>query len=240
MKALLTIIILLSLCLSVLGQDSLNVRWLGHMLYDQWYQARSLVVQGNYVYAATGRTGLRIADISTPATPVELGYFVPEGSPPNIEDVAVAGSYAYALTTSGLYVVNVADPSAPLVEGFCSMPEGGHGVVVSGVRAYIACGTHGLRIIVVSHPWDPNEQGFIDTPGYANDVAVSGNYAYVADGQSGLRVIDISTPSAPVEVGFYNAPGDAHGVTISGSYAYVADGFSGLRIIDISDPAAPF
>jgi hypothetical protein len=138
--------------------------------------------------------------------------------------VAVNGSYAYvADDTSGLRIIDITNPNAPVEAGFFNTPGAAHGVTVSGNFAYVADDTSGLRILDVSNPAAPTETGFCDTPGRAWSVALHWNYAYVADYSSGLRVIDISDPAAPYETGYYDTPGLARGVTAMGSLALVAD-----------------
>ncbi|WP_448605243.1 LVIVD repeat-containing protein [Thermoflexus hugenholtzii] len=144
--------------------------------------------------------------------------------------VAVQGRYAYVGVGPRLVVMDVGDPSRPVVVGRTGvLPGVVRGVAVSGSYAYVADG--GLRVIDVSNPAAPREVGFYDTLGWALGVAVSGSYAYVADGNKGLRVIDVSNPAAPREVGVYDTPGGAEDVAVSGSYAYVADGSGGLVIL---------
>jgi hypothetical protein len=51
-------------------------------------------VSGNYAYIAAFINGLRIIDISSPANPFEVGYFMTGGNPQSLE---VIGDYAYLL-----------------------------------------------------------------------------------------------------------------------------------------------
>jgi len=97
--------------------------------------------------------------------------------------------YAYvAGWESGLRVIDVSTPSAPVEVGFLDTPGYANGVAVSGSYAYLADYSYGLRVIDVSPPSAPAEIGFVDTPGLALDVAVAGGYAYVADWSAGLAV----------------------------------------------------
>ena len=152
--------------------------------------------------------------------------------------LAVSGGYAYVASSdhppSGLYVIDVSVPSAPVEVGFVEISGIPRDVAVSGGYAYIADHSEGLRVIAVRTPSAPVDVGYIQIGG-AFYVAVSGGYAYV---EAGLHVIDVTTPSAPVEVGF--VPTGAGDVAVLGSYAYVAAREAGLRVIDVSDPTAPF
>jgi hypothetical protein len=155
------------------------------------------------------------------------------------QNVVVQGQYAYVAASTGLYIVNVSNPSNPVQVGFCSTPGSAKDVAVSGNYAYVADGSGGLRVINISNPASPAAAGFCATAGDAQGVAVSGNYAYVADWGDGLRVINVSNPASPSEVGNYDTPGDAEDVALYGNIAYVADFTGGLRVINVSNPTNP-
>ena len=70
--------LLLTLLISgaAVAQDSLNVRLLGevHQFVEQCYDVS---MSGDYAYIASGMaSGLRVLDLSDPATPLEIGYSV--------------------------------------------------------------------------------------------------------------------------------------------------------------------
>ena len=146
--------------------------------------------------------------------------------------VAVQGNYAYVGDGPRLVILDVSNPTLPVVVGQTGVLPGlVEGVALAGNYAYVADAGSGLRIIDVSNQSDPSEVGFYDTSGSALGVALAGNFAYVADYTGGLRIIDVSDPAAPSEVGFYDTPGEAWGVALVGNYAYVADRDGGLIIL---------
>ncbi len=205
---------------------------------DMLYAAGGVAVSGSYAYVANA--GLRVIDITSPASPFEADHCY---TSPYAYDIVLSGSYAYVANGSsgGFRVFDITSPTAPSNIGEVNTPGSAYGVAVSGSYAYLADGDSGLRVIDITTPSAPTEAGFVDTPDMAYCVAVSsGSYAYVADGSSGLQVINISTPSSPQIVGSVNTPGTANGVAVSGGHAYVADGDGGLQVIDISTPSAPF
>jgi len=179
------------------------------------------------------------------ATPIacEVGLHV-AGSVDTLSyanDVTISGNYAYVADGySGLQVIDISNPTLPVIAGSVGTPDYARGATISGNYAYVADGYSGLQVIDISNPTLPVIAGSVNTLGYAYGVTISGNYAYVVDRNSGLQVIDISDPTLPVIAGSVATPGGyAYGVTISGNYAYVADGDSGLQVIDISNPALP-
>jgi hypothetical protein len=97
-------------------------------------------------------------------------------------------NYAYvAYGNSGLRIIDVSTPTAPVEVGFLNFGGHARGVYVSGRYAYVASGGSGLRIIDVSNPTNPVEVGFFDKGGVG--VYVSDSYAYVASGVSDLYII---------------------------------------------------
>ncbi len=156
------------------------------------------------------------------------------------QGVAVSGTMAYVADgLSGLLVIDVSNPAAPVILGSVVTPGTARGVAVSGTVAYVADVNFGLQVIDVSNPAAPAILGSVGMPDFARDVAVSGSVAYVADFNFGLQVIDVSNPAAPAILGSVITPGRALGVAVSGTVAYVADDQSGLLVIDVSNPAAP-
>ena len=178
-------------------------------------------------------------------------------------DVYVSGNYAYLINyRTELTVVDISDPTAPVITGSIGLASTPNGVYVSGDYAYVVEGEvsdpgeeawyawSGLEIIDISDPAAPKLAGSIATAGAAYDVHVSGDYAYVAETASygsswrGLEVIDIKRPASPLIVGSYKGSVNAYAVYVSGNYAYLTianyyGSTSGLEIIDISDPTAP-
>ena len=76
-------------------------------------------------------------DVSTPASPIEVGFVDTPGALPDVA-VAVSGSYAYVAGWRGLRVIDVSTPASPIEVGFLDTPGCGQGVAVSGSYAYVA------------------------------------------------------------------------------------------------------
>jgi hypothetical protein len=202
----------------------------------------AVAVQGDYAYLGVGPR-LVVLDVSDPANPTMTG----QGPvfPSIVEGVYVTGGYAYvAAGSSGLRVVDVSNPAAPVEVGFYDTPGHAEGVYAAGNYAYVADRSAGLRVVDVSNPAAPVEVGFYGTPGYAHDVYVVGDYAYVADDWTGLRIISVADPIRPTEIGFYTTPWrEVNDVYVVGTLAYVAESdepFNGsLRVISVADPVHP-
>ncbi|MBU0507669.1 hypothetical protein KKH27_02360 [bacterium] len=79
LKFLVVYLLLLS-AMSVQAQDSLNVRRLGSIPY--WDDANAVSAVDTLAYVTTASSGLRIVDISDPASPVEVGCYDTPGYEP--------------------------------------------------------------------------------------------------------------------------------------------------------------
>lgn len=209
--------------------------------------AVDLAIAGPLAYVAYRQAdsydagGLTVIDISHP---LQLPIVETLNQPDYVDsnDIVVSGSFAYTAGSSGLQVIDISAPAAPVPAGLLATPQSGAftGVAVSGPNAVVADYFLGLHVADVSNPSALSILTTVDTPGTPESVAVSGSYAYVADGDSGLQIIDISDPVSANIVGSTDLPGYAGDVAISGSHACVVGRYSpGLQIVDISDPAAP-
>ncbi|HEX7343093.1 MAG TPA: T9SS type A sorting domain-containing protein, partial [bacterium] len=150
------------------------------------------------------------------------------------------GDFAYFTAgENGFYVIDIANPSNPIITGHCDTPEHAWGVDVAGEYAYVADRFAGLRVISVADPSSPIEVGSFQKPsGAALDVRVSQNVAYMAYDINGMVLVDVSDPFAPVELGSCNQAFYAHGVDYADGYAVVAcSGWQRLYVVDVSDPA---
>ena len=86
----------------------------------------------------------------------------------NASDVEVVGGLACLTEDTGLWIIDVSNPAAPVEVSV--LLGGAVGVEVVGGLAYVAAGSSGLRIIDVSNPEAPVELGALDT--HAQDVEV--------------------------------------------------------------------
>ena len=78
--------------------------------------------------------------------------------------VVVSGTYAYVAAGWGLIVVDISNPSSPIVTGSQPLPGNGKGVAVAGNYAYFADGLSGLFVIDISNPSLPFTVGGYNHP----------------------------------------------------------------------------
>ena len=76
--------------------------------------ANDVSVACNRAYVADGVAGLRIIDITIPATPTLLGAL---DTPGEANDLVIVGNRVYlADGAAGLQIIDVSDPSAPQLQ----------------------------------------------------------------------------------------------------------------------------
>ena len=184
------------------------------------------------------------ADVLIKVSPITGFINLPGG----LEAVAVSkdGMKVYVMNgSSGLQIIDVADPTEPYLIGSVETPGYPYDVVLTadGTKAYIANGNAGMLIIDLSNPSVPSIIGSFATPGTAYGIVLSSDdtKAYIADKDSGLQIIDITDPISPSIIGSVEMTEYAHGVSLSpdGTKAYVVDYHGYVQIIDINDSAAP-
>jgi len=140
------------------------------------------------------------------------------------------------LEFSGLTVIEVADPTAPVVMGMVDTPGRLlYDVAIEGTVAYLASGGSGalgLQMVDVIDPTTPILVGSVLLPGSARGVAVHDDHAYVVASKIGLAVVDVTDPYSGFIVGIAAvgaAPGSPRDVAFSGDHVYVASG-AGLHV----------
>lgn len=204
--------------------------------------------QGDRAYLASS-VGIQIYDISNfelPDSEAVLGTYDVD----NLEEraVKIEMNYAYigvAATVhnslqSGLHIVDISDPSAPVLTGSYMTAGVTNDVDLSGNYAFLADSLRGLLIIDISDPANPDSVGRYATAGPAWALDIDNNLAYIACGMAGLEIVDISNPASPSLLTSFAAAGEPKDVYVAGDYAYIASFWDGgLQILDVSTPASP-
>ncbi len=185
----------------------------GGVVYD-------VVIREPYVFAACGRGGLWILDISDPTRPIAVGNANPAltmgGGP--VSDVAVSGDFAYLVVWSdrqeypgrGVWAIDISDPINTMVRG------------------------HHRSIAAYSQTY------------YQNQLAIKGNLLLVTQVQSGavdsvVAVVDVSDVDSLQQVGVYLSQFSPLGIDVSDDSLFVlATDYGGMRVVDFHSPQSPF
>ncbi|ASD63235.1 LVIVD repeat-containing protein [Bdellovibrio bacteriovorus] len=151
-----------------------------------------LTVSGNMLLAASGSTGLRVFDISTPTSPSLSGTY---NSPGSARHAILDGTYAYlADGTAGLQVVDVSNPASPTAVATYDTAGTAISLAKKGNYVFVADSGH-VEVIDVTDPLNPTLKTTMNKTlfGGANSkaVVIKGNYLYVLL-YDGIEVFDIS------------------------------------------------
>jgi hypothetical protein len=220
------------------------------------------VVDG-IAYLTSIADGLRIVDVSDPATPTEVGYFEAQADYYNdlkIVDGPGATRYALVAANDGVLVIDVTDPQAPTLVTVFSVPGMDFGMhtlfteIVGGTTyAYIVDGaTSLLGIFDITDPASPAMAGTFTIEnefGNIHDLFVEDGRVYLNAGLDGLIVVDTQPdPTTPVQVGQFlpAEPAYSHSnwVTTAGGRKISAHGDegadTGLTIVDVDEASPEF
>jgi hypothetical protein len=199
---------------------------------------QQLEVVGQYAYVADFNGELMVIDVGDPAAPAQLTHLDVGAYSWGLD---VQGNLAYLPVqygASGMSIIDVSNPSAPVQIGRYYSPDVyGTDVVVDGPYAYLSDNQYYFEVIDVSNPTSPFRVAQIDDRG-AYDICKQGNYLYLADSQSSFRVMDVTDPTEPAVVGAYQTIVGATSMEWNAPLAYVGEE-GGFLVVDFSDPADP-
>lgn len=186
-------------------------------------------VVGDRAYVAELYYGLRIFDVSNPASPVLIGSQPTAGY---ARGVTVSNGLAYvAASGAGVQIFDVTEAASIFqIGGHFSKGEA-TATALAGSRLYVADGPGGLAVLDLSQPMNVTRLGIFRPPGSVVKVRVMGNIAYLASSGSGLYAVDCTDPAQPVLLGFFAQPGAAD-LQIVGDVLYLASCGSGPLRLD--------
>lgn len=210
---------------------------------------------GALLVVALGEAGVAVLDVGDPARPELLSTIALPGPPPDLPGeayrLAAADRFVWVAGSGGLYGIDIAVPSAPLLRAHVAAPADSFGgrafdVAVDGHHVFVAWGPAGLRVFDAEDPAVPVEiAADPGAPVVAGAIALQHGIAWVADGGQ-IRAVDVTTPGAPRALSARPvgaATDTAVDIAVSGIRAYVTsidgDTLRGrVTAFDIADPAA--
>jgi len=165
---------------------------------DSYPPPTSLAVYGAYLLMASDSAGLRVLEVSDPANPHLVGSYTNT----EIKSVAISGTKAYAMSSTGFLVLDLSIPTLPKVLGSLAVSSLSGRLAVSGDYVYAAAGGYGVQVIDVSNPTQPR-YAVGNSAVSAYDLTISGNHVFVAGGDEGLQVFDLalSNTQTPTTLG---------------------------------------
>ncbi len=160
-----------------------------------------------------------------------------------ITSLFVVGRYLYITnsTAATLSIVDVTNPSTPVLISTTSVSAGPAVVKVVGRYAFVSySSTNSLTIIDISNPKTPAV--ITTTSMTSGPIAVSGRHVYSVNGTlSRLTVTDVTNPSAPFSAATLSGLAASQtDIFIQGTYVYFTNSTGkSLSIVDVSNPTVP-
>jgi prepilin-type N-terminal cleavage/methylation domain-containing protein len=222
---------------------------------------QDVVVSGDYAYVTSTNNNaeLQIIDISDKANPRRVGVYNAPGTQ-DANGLFYANGLLYMTRnysgTSGqdeFYIMNVSDPTNPVVVDSLSLEDNALDVVVSGNYAYLASADNSreFQVINVSNPANISLTGryALNITGTGNNynattLAVGSGYAYVGRvTENRIYAVNISNPTAPtlVSASGYGVSGTAYGLALFNNDSYLAvssnHAAGEIKVLNVSNPA---
>lgn len=209
-----------------------------------YYQAgtaspRDIVVEEDLAYIAYNNEGLKIVNISNPASPQFVGDYIYDI---NLNTVDVEGSHAYLSyddEKNGFIAVDCSNPQSPDMVSDTMGGGSPAGIVVDGDYAYVAEEYAGVRTVDISDPSTPATVSRYEDGGYVMGLSVQDNLVFGANQENGLEILDLTDPANPTTVYIFSEDFYPEDVQVIGDYAYMALASDGFAIADISNTTDP-
>lgn len=155
-------------------------------------RAVDVAISGSHAFVAMHGEGVRVVDVSDPASLREVGAF---DTPGVAEAVWVGGDRLYVADgESGLRIFDLSVPESPTLLGAYETGalDYARDVVVAGAYAFLAI-DGGVLALDVSDPASPFLAGVYETQGGVLGLALAKPYLYLAMGNQGLRILEVET-----------------------------------------------
>jgi hypothetical protein len=196
----------------------------------------SIALFTGQVCLAPGASG---QDISAP-NQFELEY-VGSAMWGEYHDIARNGDYVYCAMTNGLQILDISDPTNPVLAKRVFLNRVALSVALLDDRLYLGCRDGYLYQYSVSDPANPVLLGEmnLDFCGRINDIVPRNDTVFLAC-QMGMYVVDIGDLSDPEVVGTYVELGyhpEARALELIGDTLHLCAG--AFAMVDVSNPAQP-
>jgi hypothetical protein len=218
------------------------------------------VVANDTIAVAVTAGDLVVLDIRNPAAPRVLSRLplriLPTGSTYGQKTIELVGNYLFIACPhhcgdAGLFVINIAVPTAPVVVGKLKGVLNLNAINVVGNLLYGAVNSE-FAIIDIQEPTAPKllaVQPLVGQFAMASNLAVTETaagerYAFVTSLNGKLYIFDVTTPTAPKQVATYtpeNACITDVAIWDQGNQPrlYLIDCYAGVRVLDVSFPVQP-
>jgi len=185
-------------------------------------------------YVAQHQAGLRILDVTNPASPYLLGQADTLGTRPSTHTAVARDSFAFVGWTGVPYFrsFDVSDPHHPALAGGLDIVNPAEDMVLRDSFAYVAelgC----LQVVNVARPREPELVGICNTQdGTDFGLAVQDTLAFLISGM--IEVINVAQPANPTIVS--RAASFGSGIAVRDTFVYVPYGYDTLRVFSAANP----
>jgi len=196
---------------------------------------RELAVRDRYAYVVSLFKRLQVIDWSDPANPVEIGAY--EG-PEYLHDIVLEGDIAFLGTKTGLLVLDLGDPTAPVkiatldLDRECTRLAAGP----AERQLLLADDQGGLNTIDISDPAHPVAIAHFAGAGPVAGLAAGagGNYL-LAEAEQGLETIAATGNGNFAQLARYDHSGRLYRCARHGDYLFATNP-DGVKIIATTSP----
>ena len=223
------------------------------------YRYSDVVAEGNYAYVASwlNSFGVLVFDISNPDAPRQVGSYAPSTAK-NMQGIEVLNGIGYFASDAGggVHVVNLADPTHPVLITRITSAQGGydsvHDLTLDGNgHMFIPDYRHSSTVQVwnVMNPAAPYlETTMLGTdPSSVHDVTIKGNRLFMSGWSGTVDIWDITNidVQTPVRLGSFFSGNNTQNLSVTDDGNYLACARELLangevKIFDISNPANAF
>jgi len=193
---------------------------------DTDHAARDVCFFEGYAYMTMEDSafGLYVIDVRNPAEPkiVHTLEFLDEPI-----DLVVSGHHlCVADGHEGLLVLDISDPSLPILAGTLDTEYWANGIAASGPLVYleenVGFDDSGiLHIIDIANPASPLILATVGCPRSGYDVEVVAGFVYIVDYYSSLTILDARDPINPYPIGALFSSDAQRAVSIAGDHIYL-------------------
>ena len=184
----------------------------------------ALCIEGNRLYAGGG-SSFYVFDVSSPMKPKFLGSLSGILSGQGVRQMVVQKGLVYVVARdSGLWIVDVSNPSKPRIRSRFDTTDYGTGVDVAGNVAFVSERNNGVEFVDVSDPDRPEHIAIRRTP-ESQSVRYSNGYVYSGEWERGqVTVFDVRDMKNIRQVAAPDLWGFGDGVWTKGARLYVSTG----------------
>jgi len=194
-----------------------------------------VVVQGTTAYLNCS-SGLLLVNISNPSSMIQISSLAVGGTPWKLAVDPSRHFVAMAMGTSGLKLVDVTNPAAPVLRGTASTGDA-RAVALNGNWAFVAdytTSTNSVDITSLTAPVLGSHIADHTLGGYLQDVTTFGAFAFGADVVfvNGVPITDISDPTNLIArsiLNFTQRDDNGMGIAVDSAFIYLVTEHSSIN-----------